>query len=94
MQFVGVAAAVPLDGITYTFVAVCQQTGTTATFYIDGVSNGTPETGAFTPNEWGTYFYIGSSASENVQAKGHIKSIAFFNRALTASEVVQVTNLM
>ena len=61
--------------------------------YLNGVLEGT-NSNNWTLETLGTYFYIGCHPIGANQLNGIIHSIAFFNRALSASEVATATNLM
>jgi hypothetical protein len=73
----------------------CSQSSPYAVAYKDGSSIGTPDTThPFTVNAWGTYFYVGCNETSTGQTEGTIKSITFFNRPLSQSEIIKATNLL
>lgn len=88
-----VTTTTPLDGVSYVSTLICKKTSPYALNYLDGVLEGS-DTDNFTNNAWGTYFYIGCAVSGDLQLNGIIHKVAFFNRALSQSEVATVTNLM
>ena len=61
--------------------------------YFDGVVDGTNETADdFTDPAWGTYFWVGSDKDGVNQLYGTIFSIAFFNKVLSAEEMLTYHN--
>jgi hypothetical protein len=83
-----------LSGVSYIVVGTLQHTSPYALAYKDG-SPGTPETADdFINPAWVTYFYLGCYGSGEAQIDGIIKSVAFFNRVLSASEVLALNGLM
>lgn len=64
------------------------------TLYINSSSTGTPETvDDFINPEWGTYFHVGWESSL-LFSNALIQSVAIYNRALSAAEVLAVTNIL
>jgi hypothetical protein len=63
-----------------------------AELYINKISEGTDSDNYTTP-VWGNKFYIGSTNVGTSQAKCSIAEVAFFNRALTAGEILAVSNI-
>lgn len=80
---------------SFVYGAVYKHTSPYAAAFRNGIASGTNETvdDWINPN-WGTFFYIGSSNVPDSQLSGIIQSIAIFNRALSAGEVAQVTQLL
>jgi len=69
------------------------QSGTSPyiTGFYNGVADGTNETtDDFTANAWGTYMWLGSDKDGANQLNGTIQSIAFFDRVLTAAEMLSL----
>lgn len=66
--------------------------GTTLTFYVNGVANGTATVSAFTPTA-STSVRVGF-ANAGEYATGSIASISVYNRALTSSEILQNYNVL
>lgn len=64
--------------------------GTTLTFYVNGVANGTATVSAFTPTA-STPVRIGF-ANAGEYAAGSIASVSVYNKALTATEILQNYN--
>ena len=63
------------------------------TLYVNGTSEASTNTD-FTANAWGTNFYVGTDASANYNMDGIIQAVAIYNRVLTASEVLSISNEM
>jgi hypothetical protein len=66
--------------------------GTTSILYLNGVNVGTS---ANIPSGWSTYFYLGhltGGVSSSEYLKGNLASTIIYNRALTATEVLQNYN--
>ena len=61
--------------------------------YFDGVYENTDADSYIIPS-LGQYFYIGSKADGTEQSNAIIQKVAFFNRALSTTEVAQVSELM
>jgi hypothetical protein len=61
--------------------------------YLNGVLEGTSNTDWTVP-AWGTNFYIGNTNAGDNQLGGIIQKVAFFNRALSADEILKTTNQM
>ena len=85
-----------LANTSYCIVAICYGTtaGTNARMYSNGVETGTTTTDYDDISGWGTKFYIGCANNSATQLNGYIKSAAFFNRPLSASEAIVAYNLM
>ena len=66
--------------------------GTTLTFYVNGVANGTATVSAFTPTA-STPVRIGF-ANAGEYAAGSIASVSVYNRALTTTEILQNFNAL
>jgi len=90
-----ISSTIPLNGITYVLCAVFYgpSESTNGRLYV----NTTPEsltTTNYTTNEWSGSFYIGCKYDGTNQLNGVISSIAFFNRSITASEILALNGLM
>lgn len=84
-----------LGNTSYVIAVICQASGNpNIRNFLNGVQDGLDENTDFTANAWGTSFYLGVSSYTGSQLNGTIQSIAIFNRALSASEVAAVTNLL
>ncbi len=82
-----------LASISYTLACTISHNSPYIVVFTNGVSEGSlPSAGDFTSPTWGTSMYIGSSNSGAEQLNGFIQKVLFFNRALTASEVLAVNN--
>ena len=62
--------------------------------YLDGTQKGSDDNDDFTANAWGTSFYIGSDLNGLSNVNAIIESVAFFNKALSATEVSTVTDIL
>jgi hypothetical protein len=67
--------------------------GSTATIYLNGVSDGT-RTESFTIGSWNGNYAIGRRSSDVAQRYfyGSISNVTFYNRVLTATEILQNYN--
>ena len=79
---------------TYTIAVVTQHASPYINIFHNGTSEGTYTTGDYTTNAMGTLFYIGCRNDGTSQMLGTVKSTAYFNRALSASEVSAVYNII
>lgn len=84
----------PLDGVSYIIICVAQHTSPYVQTYLNGALQGSYTTGDYTTNAWGTSFYIGTRMTTGKEFNGYIAKVLFFNRALSASEVSAVNNLL
>jgi len=79
---------------SYVIAVVCKSTGNpNQEIYINGVSEASDNTD-FTAPAWGTNFYVGCKADGTSQGNLIYQKIVKFNRALTATEVASVTDLL
>jgi len=85
----------PLLNTSYviTGVAYGETVGTNAEVYTNGVSEAI-DTDNYTIPAWGTNFFMGCDINSVNQLNGLIQKVAIFNRALTATEVASVTDLL
>lgn len=72
-----------------TLAGVCQHSSPYAELYRDGQSIADYTVGDYTDNDWGTSFYLGSNVGNNGGLL--LGAVAIFNRVLTATEVLIVT---
>lgn len=84
----------PLDGVSYIIICVAQHTSPYAQTYLNGALQGSYTAGDYTTNAWGASFYIGTRFTAEGGFNGYIAKVMFFNRALSASEVSVVNNLL
>ena len=85
-----------LLGNTSYIVAVVMYGETAATnmeIYFNGVSEAT-DADNYTANAWGTSFYVGDSVGGGDHLNGIVQSVVFYNRALSAPEVVLVGSIL
>lgn len=73
---------------------IASQVDPNASMYQDGVLGTTVDNDDFVTPAWGNSTFIGSSNASINQLNGLIQKVAIFNRALTASEVLAVSNNM
>ena len=85
----------PAINTSYVLAAVSYgaTVGTNAEIYSNGVSKATSTTN-YTEPVMGTNFFVGSRNDATLQVNGLIQKVAIFNRALSAAEVLNVTNLL
>lgn len=82
-----------LKDTTYIICAVFKHSSPYVQLYIDGVSAGVDTADNFINNTWGHYFYVGSSAAGINQFDGNIRRWAKWKRALTVTEIAEITAL-
>lgn len=76
-------------------VGTCQHSSPYASLYRNGSLFGLSDTSDdFINPAWGTYFYLGSESGGTNQLSGLIQEIGIWERALSASEGSDVTNLL
>ncbi len=85
---------IPLNNISYIIAATLKHSDNYVEGFLNGISEYYNNELDFINPAWGTYFYVGSSNLATTQLNGLIQKIAIFNRALTASEVQAVNNMM
>lgn len=90
----GVSTTIPAANTSYMSTSVIQHASPYVQSYINGISEGTYTVGDFTSNAWGTYWYVGSALSSASQLNGIIQCVVIFSRALSASEILYVSNLL
>jgi hypothetical protein len=85
----------PLQNITYIYAFSITSSTPQVTCYVNGSSEATSTTNTWGGAiAWGTYFQVGCNNNNLTQMEGVVKSIAFFSRNLSASEVLALNNLM
>lgn len=84
----------PQANTSYVIAGVMQHASPYASMYLNGTSQGTYTIGDFTDPVWGTFFHIGNNQNGANQLNGIIQSVVIYNRALSASEVLQVSNIL
>lgn len=62
--------------------------------YFQGVADGTDDNDDYTPNAWGTNFYIGSDNGGTNVFFGTIQSVAFFSDTKSAADQARITGLL
>jgi hypothetical protein len=91
--FSGVTTILLNASHTIACVAYGESETKNATIYLDGVLETNSTTNYATP-DYGVNTSIGSDTNSGTQLNGLIQKVAFFNRALSAAEVLTVSNLM
>jgi hypothetical protein len=84
----------PLINTSYVFAVAMSHTSPYGELYINGISQNTLSGDWTNPTTWAADFSIGTDLSGLNQLNGIIQGVAFFNRALTAPEVLAVTNIL
>lgn len=88
------STSTPTANTSMVSAAVFKHSSPYISVYTNGSSEGTYTAGDFTNPAWGTYFFIGSNNSGALQINGIIQSVAIYNRALSDSEVLSVSNYL
>jgi len=83
-----------ISNVSYVHGLSVQHSSPYLSVYHNGVLEGTYTVGDFIDNAWGTYFSVGGDTGGTQNINGLVQSVAIFNRALTASEVLAVTNIL
>jgi hypothetical protein len=91
-----VSTTTPLVNTSYvtTGVAYGATADINSEIYVNGITEGHSHTNYTQPDMAGTSFYIGSRYTSIQQLNGLIQKVAIFNRALSASEILEVSNLL
>jgi hypothetical protein len=87
------STTVPAANTSYVVYAIAQHTSPYAVIGVNGTQEHA-DTDDFTTPGWGEYFYLGSSGTGTLQPNSTIQKIAIFSRALSSTEVAQVSTLM
>ena len=82
-----------LNNNTYLITTELQATGDpNVRNFISGIQDGIDENTDFTANAWGSSFYLGVSSLGGSNLNGIIKTVAFFSRILSTSEVLSLNS--